>query len=166
MSPTYAVTATVATTGTVDPNDVAKVVFNNGVARLKSGLPVGTQAVIRYNLVLSPTFRERYVDALFSGSWTSPEMGVRFYDNGSGSRIFIDLKAYDVNTGMTTTVVTFDSDVFPAHSQFQVQWIYRVPLGWYWDFDNKSYFLEARLIKAGTGGDPGLGIIRLRSHGF
>jgi hypothetical protein len=157
----------VATTGTIDPNDAAKLTFSGGVARLKSTTFVGTEAVIRYDLVLSPTLEPGTQQSLYGGTDRAPEMGVRFFDDGGASRVVVELKAYDVNTGVTTTVLRFDSDAYPGQNQFRTYWVFRGTTGtsryWDWDFDNKNYFLEARLTKTDAGGNPGLGIIRLRT---
>jgi hypothetical protein len=45
----------------------------------------------------------------------------RYLDRGDGQRVFLELKEYGLNTGLTTTLMTLDSDAFSPSDQFQVQ---------------------------------------------
>jgi hypothetical protein len=164
--PTFAskwVVATVASTGALHPPDLSKLDLLGGVAHFKSTLATGT-ATIRYNLDLSGNW-ECGVGACTQSAETSPELEVRFQDNGTASQVIVDLKAYDLRTGATVHVMRFDSNRFASAAAFQTQRVVLTPIGsWYFDFENKIYFAEAMLIKTGSAGKPALGAIRFGFH--
>jgi hypothetical protein len=156
--------STAGSTGTADKVDLNKIVYSNGIVSFP-GL-VGTpatraltletvQAVIRYNVTAA--------DGLFFDSGRLC-MGVRFRDDGNRARVFLRLVEFKLETGGTTTLMTFDSNAFPGQADFQVNSASRnrVPF----DFSHNAYYVEATLTKQqpiGTtlGGRPALAVVVL-----
>ena len=54
-----------------------------------------------------------------SPRWPPSAMTARWLDRGDGQRVFLELKEYNLGTGLTTTLLTLDSDEFPAAPTFQ-----------------------------------------------
>jgi hypothetical protein len=90
------------------------------------------------------------------------ELAVRFRDNGSAARVVIRLKRYSLERGDTTTLLTFDSNDFRAHDEFQLRIVSECPLRF--NFFDFAYFLDVHLTKSSTAGSPALGIIQLVSN--
>ena len=99
-------------------------------------------------------------------------MGVRWIDNGSGARVVVRLKSYEVDTGKVITLLAFDSnDSFPGPSNnFQSQ----VSACGFFDFDFASghsffgggsvYYIVANLTRSASGGNPQLGGVWLATE--
>jgi hypothetical protein len=101
---------------------------------------------------------------------------VRFLDNGSGAQVLVSLKRYNVRTGQVTTILSFNSNDYPAKSAFQepVPGVFSREEGFF-NFDfaegptegaedrggQGAYYVEAKLIRTSPGGTPGLGSVRL-----
>lgn len=163
---------TVASAGTVNEADVDKVVMFGPLAYLSSqalattegvgasphatsGLsaaPGMTVAVIRYNVVA--------VDGLFAAG-EGVRMEVRFHDNGGGARVIVSLKELNLETGITTTRLTFNSNIHAPSPLFQTHGISDCSPAWGFDFSKNAYFIDAQLIRIAPSGDPGLAGIRL-----
>jgi hypothetical protein len=135
---------------------VMKVASTNGLVTLDPSAPASTQAVIRYNVVA--------VDVLLA-SHDGYLLAVRFRDNGAEARVRVFLREYNLNTGVTTTRMTFDSDNLsspsPASIQFQTRPATICSPDWHFDFVNKAYYIEAYLSRTSANGAPGLAAIRL-----
>jgi hypothetical protein len=101
----------VGSAGTVDEADLSRVQLCTpvpGAVSLGPG-PVFLNAVrIRYNVV-----------AVAGVLDTGVAMTARWLDRGDGQRVFLELKEYNLGTGLTTTLLTLDSDAFPAAPGFQ-----------------------------------------------
>ncbi|ESQ12449.1 MAG: hypothetical protein N838_11405 [Thiohalocapsa sp. PB-PSB1] len=138
---------TVGSAGTIDEADLNLVTMNHGVAYLGGGAPVGSVANIRYNVVA--------VDDLQVGG--APWMQVRFKDNGAGAQVVLRLKAYNVSTGMTTTLLTFDSNDFEASGVYQEQEVFSCYGSF--DFYNNAYYVDAEIKKTADNGRPALSIV-------
>jgi hypothetical protein len=156
----------VASTGAVDEGSLSTYQFTGGNAFLRPSVANGF-AILRYNVTPFPT------DKLTEPCCEGWNLIVRFQDNGSAAQVLVSLKGYNVKTGKVSTLITFDSNNFPAQSGF------REPLpndcGSFFNFDfvrggevnggedqrlgQTSYYLEAKLIRSGTGGNPGLATI-------
>ena len=139
--------------GVVDESSVGVVRLVQGEVTLLPAAPVSTQAVIRYNVVA--------LEGLFVHpspvSW--PALGVRFRDNGPGSRVIVTLKSYDYTTGITNKILTLDSDQYPQSVTYQSRTIGDCANFKQFDFATKAYFVEVELSKTGVGGDPGVGVL-------
>jgi hypothetical protein len=146
---------TVASAGTVDEADIGQVAFISGYATLSGSAPASTQVTIRYNVVA--------VDGLFD-TGDGYKLKVRFRDNGPDSRVIVRLKAYDLDSGTYSTLMTLDSDDFPESGAFQTQDVTDCSPNWAFNFLAKAYFIEAELRRTATAGTPGLGIIQIVGH--
>jgi hypothetical protein len=144
---------TVGSAGTVDEEDAGRVAFREGVAELRADAPAQTQAEIRYNVVA--------VDGLFGGS--ARRLVVRYLDNGAEAQVIVRLKSYDIFTGATVTLLTFDSNAFAPAAGFQAHGLMVCAPGWEFNFSTKAYFVEVQLIKTGVQGNAAIGIVQLSS---
>jgi hypothetical protein len=106
---------TVGSAGTVDEADLLVVQLGTpvpGAVSLRPGLPLlGRTAHIRYNVVA--------VRGILGTNGLG--LSVRFLDRGDVQRVVVRLKEYGLNTGLTTTLMTLDSDAFAPSNSFQVQ---------------------------------------------
>jgi hypothetical protein len=107
---------------------------------------------MRYNVVAT--------DGLFGTDGV--ELAVWFRDNGPDARVVIRLKRYSLSSGETTTLLTFDSNEFRAHDDFQFRLVSICPLRF--NFFDFAYFLDVQLTKSSTAGSPALGIMQLVSN--
>jgi len=139
----------VGSAGTVDETDLGIVVFNQGIASISAGAAVGASLDIRYNVVA--------VDGVFGGDGLA--LTGRFRDAGAAERVILRLKSYSFATGLTLTLLTLDSNTFPAAAAFQTRSVGACGLGL--DFLKNAYFVEAQLIKSGAGGVPQLGALQV-----
>jgi hypothetical protein len=133
----------VGSSGTVDDNDVSEVSLTGGAAFMYSTAPIGSAHVI-YNV---PAL------AKFSGNNKTATLRVRFNDAGADEQVIVALKQY-ATTGTTTTLATFDSNIFASSALNQTQQIcFNVDS---WDFINGPFYLDVTLAKTGVSGTPGL----------
>jgi hypothetical protein len=146
---------TIASVGAVDAAD-ANIVTHSGVwAGIKSTAPVPATLNVRYPVVLQAP-EIKYVDFT--------NLRVRYIDNGSDARVKVRLRQYDPRTGVTMTVMTFDSDSFPASNSGQLQ---ETPCGLdRLDYQHSVYFIHAEVIKSGSSGAAWLGSVELRQCGL
>jgi hypothetical protein len=135
--------------GTVDEADTGIVVFNQGIATLSAAAAVGATLDIRYNVVA--------VDGVFGGDGIA--LTARFRDAGASERVILRLKRYSLVNGVTQTVLTLDSNAYPAAASFQTRSVGACDVGL--DFFNNVYFVEAQLIRSGAGGAPQLGGLKV-----
>lgn len=158
---------TVGSAGTLNQADQNKVVYSGGVISFPDApgtggggnlLPLQTvQAVIRYNVTA--------VDGLFFQTGRLC-MQTRFRDDGNRARVLLRLIEFNIDTGGTTSRLTFDSNTVAAQANFQTN---SASTDWHaFDFSRNAYYVEATLTKQhpiGTpfgGGKPALGLIELK----
>ena len=144
---------TVASAGTVDEADANKVNYSEATARLNLAVPANSTATIRYNVVA--------VDGLTDAGGDGYRLNVRFRDNGQDERVFVRLKAVDLNTGVVTTLMTLDSNAFPPNALFQFRSVPVCAPPWGFNFNRNAYFVEAILWKGTTAGNPGLTAVQI-----
>ncbi|BAC89829.1 hypothetical protein [Gloeobacter violaceus] len=142
-----------ASTGVVDEEDLQLISANEGRVEVIGSAPVPATLNLRYNIVA--------LDELVNLTSTSPiDLRARYRDNGSNARVELRLKAYNYETGVTTTLFNFDSNAFPANSSYQTQtecFFLGAPL----DFTQNVYFIDALLTKSSSGGTASLATIAL-----
>lgn len=157
----------IASTGTVDPSSLSHVLFVDQLAYVQPSVKTGT-VTLRYNVLPAGDLLTPITEPCCEGR----DLLVRFLDNGSGARVIVMLKQYNVKTGQLTTLETFDSNTYPPRPTFQLS--YPQHTGTYFNFsfaqgpvgvpENSgccAYYVEAKLIRSAPGGTPGLGSISL-----
>ena len=75
------------------------------------------------------------------------------------------LKAYDYTTGITSTIVSFDSNQYAQSAAYQTRTIGDCANFKQFDFTKKAYFVEVDLVRTAGGGDPGVGVLLLSHYG-
>ncbi len=86
---------------------------------------------------------------------------IRFRDNGAAARVVAQLKRYNLSTGVTSTVVSYDSDI---HAAPQNSWQTDVVcFGHNFDVNQYAYFINAELTRSSSTGNTGLGAIQISS---
>ncbi|MCI0365013.1 MAG: hypothetical protein L0Y44_11225 [Phycisphaerales bacterium] len=138
---------TMASAGTVDEASSDAIALSGTQASIAGATGSGT---LRYNFVVVNGF-----DSQSDGFslWT------RFRDNGPASRVRVWFKSTDIVSGETSTLATFDSNDYPTSVNYQLAGIDNCNV--IWDFYNKVYFVEARLDKTNSTGNPGLAAIQV-----
>ena len=144
---------TVASAGTVDEADANKVNYSEATARLNLAVPANSTATIRYNVTA--------LDGLVDAGGDGYRLNVRFRDNGQDERVFVRLKAVDLNTGVITTLMTLDSNAFAPNALFQFRSVPVCNPPWGFNFNRNAYFVEAILWKGTTAGNPGLTAVQI-----
>ena len=144
--------STVATAGELDPGSLDTAEFAGSTAQIKGSAPFSTRVTIRYRI--AP------VDGLFFLQCKA--LKVRFRDDGGGD-VQAHLKVLEVNTGITSTVVSFDSSSLPAASGFRTELSSCVNHSF--DFNRNAYWLEAFITKTSeiASGKPALQAIQITS---
>jgi hypothetical protein len=154
----------VASTGTIDEADVKKVVLNtDGSASINSTIS-STSAMIRFNVVDSPTI-ERVVDP--DAITGQVRLAMRFRDNGTGARVIATMKrvllggfgAFASSTPANAVVAKIDSDQVPPSNDWQTASIKAADCctgdrGL--NFLDFGYIVEVQLIKNHDTGTPGV----------
>jgi hypothetical protein len=132
-------------TGTVDEADLNLVTLTDNTAAISSAVTNAT-GDIRYNVVA--------VDGVFGGDRNTKSLTVRFADNGGNARVLVHLRRVHIDSGVLTTLATLDSNKYSASTVAQTQYELFNCGGPEFDFENHIYYIEAQLIKTGSGGTP------------
>src|SRR5688572_6439060 len=133
---------TVGSAGTVDEADVAEFETAGSQVRILDTAALPASVVIRYNVVA--------VNGVSGGNRVG--MGARYRDNGNGARVLTVLRRVNLMTGVTTPMLTIDSNAFPTSSTFQVQSVAACAL--FFDFSSNAYFVETTLTKSSAAANP------------
>lgn len=141
---------TVASAGTVDDSDVGLVNLIGSTAQFKGTAPSSESILIRYNVTATAG-----IDAI------NDRITVRYRDNGPDARVVVSLLQLDLDTGLTTTLATFDSNAFPGSSSIQTQVVNFGGCWFNYDFAANAYFIEALLTRTTESGRPTLSAIQL-----
>jgi hypothetical protein len=156
-------------TGTVDEQDLGIVVFGSnlspgvsGFVRVRSN-PIPATANLRYNVTAVGGLLVPDITGIFNKVIT---MKARYLDNGPGARVFLRLKQYNLNTGVTSVKLRLNSDTLPSADGLQTQSVSSecVPLSTYLDFNNNAYFVDAEIKRTDTTGTPALAIIQIEAN--
>jgi hypothetical protein len=149
----------VAAAGTIDPNDLNDVMFGGdaGTAFLRPG---ASAAVLRYNIGKEFSFGAGPNTSVYG-------LRVRYSKPNAGSRVIVRLKAYNLKTGLITTLGTFDSDECDTPVAAGFQWRTRsfVRNDDPTERGSLAYYLEAQLIRTAPNGNPGLGVVMVGAMG-
>jgi hypothetical protein len=148
--------AWVGSTGTVDPNSTNLVKYINGRVELRKDAPVGAVAFIRYNVLPVRDLATDLTDIEYR------VFAARFLDNGAG-HVFLSLKQVNLSTGVTTTLMTFDSNASspsasyqegntPGNPTFNFTWADSEAF----NPSDSVYYVEAQLSRSAAGGQAGL----------
>jgi len=148
---------TVGSAGTMDDNTL-KVVTLDGSTSVLAGFQRGG-VTIRYNVVA--------VNGLFGSP--SIFMLVRYRATPdpivfgrADSQVVVKLIEVNLNTGLTTTKLVFDSNKFPASNDFQTQSVSTCPALSMFDFGSNAYYIEVQLGKRQPfSGSPGIQAIQV-----
>jgi hypothetical protein len=147
--------STVATTGEVDESSQTIIDYDGSVASIKTTAPSVSTVTVRY--------RVTPVHGLFFGDCKA--LKVRFRDDGNAAEVKLYLKKIDISSGAITTVLGFDSVLYPAMAGWQTQIGTCQPVTF--DFANSAYWIEAimtRYVRGGVQGNPGLQVIQITTN--
>jgi hypothetical protein len=135
---------TAGSTGTVDEQSVGVVRLSSGNAYLDPTAVVGASGTIRYDVIGT--------EGLTSNSGIA--MAVRYKDGGLSEQVRASLKRYNMFTGATTTLLTFDSDTWMQSSSSQRREVYAYGIcpspGPGFDFNDSIYYVEVTLTRTST----------------
>ncbi len=168
----------VGSAGTIDEASTSKLVMNGSYIsfpEILSPLPTDTfepaerlsaaaapletvTATVRYNVVAT--------DGLFeNGAYLG--MRARIRDDGDRAQVVLRLYEINIDTGVTSLVMTLDSNTFTASNNYQTVGA-SVFVGNRINFQQNAYFVEATLTKKQSpltpigGGRPGIAVIQLQ----
>lgn len=147
---------TVGSAGTVDESDLATVLLSGAGANVAANAPLPETVTLRYNVVA--------VDGLLKnfGNLGGVNMDAVFRDNAGTARIKLRLREVENRRGVLRTVLTLDSDAFPPAAEFQSQSVNSCAgTPFTFDFDRKTYYVEAELSKGSAEALPSLGAIQV-----
>lgn len=144
---------TVASAGTVNDQDLAKVELSGGgLASLNAAAAASDTAYLRYNITA--------VDGLFVGG--SPQMRVRFQDNGANAQVVVSLMEITISTGAIKKILEVDSNNYAAAPLLQTQETASCDaFGSTFNFTDKAYYIEAKLMRTSLNGFPRLAAIQV-----
>ena len=134
--------STAGYTGTVDDGsyDTARILW--GAFSMRTGLPVGRSATMKYRLSPEP--------GMYEGAQVL--LGLRYRDPGPSTRILFRLYEYNQTSGATHLRMIFDTDQFPQRSSAQ-SWVLASGSnpGWDLDFRRSAYYLQVSILQTGSG---------------
>lgn len=146
--------------GTPDDGDAGLIRFgSNGAAAIADGLRYPAQAVLRYNVV---SVLGLY--AVTEGASAVPRcLTVGYRDNGPDARVIVTLKRVVAVPAEVRAIATFDSDFTPEGAPrgptgngFGEDFVCSLPPTTFAGMNQMMFFIEARLIRNTTAGNPGL----------
>lgn len=148
---------TVGSAGTVDESDQQSVVLSGAGANIAAAVSLPETATLRYNIVAVDDLLKTF------GNLGGVEMSALFRDNSDKAQIRLRLREVDNRTGTLRTVLTLDSNAFPAAPGFQERHVDscdKAPFTPFnFDFGRKAYYVEAELVKGAVDALPSLGTI-------
>ena len=158
---------TVGAVGVPDDGDGESIRFGaNGAAAIADGIAYPAQAVLRYNVVP--------VLGLYAGGSNEGPLprclSVGFRDNGPDARVIVTLKRVVAAINEVRTIATFDSDVTRGRTPnsstgnlFDEDFLCTIPDGTFAGMNDRSFFVEATLIRRTAAGNPGLQTITIEA---
>jgi hypothetical protein len=145
--------SSVGSAGTVDDEDTGIVWLGN----LNNGNPGAVTMPFTATGVLNIRYNVVAVSGLFGGE--GHVLSARFRDNGAGGRVVVRLKQFGLYTGVTTTLLTLDSNAFAPSPDFQVQSVGSCATTL--NFFENSYFMDVEIIKNAANFAPSLAMLNL-----
>jgi hypothetical protein len=157
----------IPSTGTVDDGSLTTYQFTNGAAFVRSTVNSGF-AILRFNVLPVGSLTKALTQPCCEGR----TLLVSYIDNGPNAQVLVSLKRYNIRTGVTTTLLKFDSNNNPQQTSFHES---ATNSGSFFNFSfaegpteggtdlggDSAYYIEAQLIKTAPGGNPGLASVRL-----
>jgi len=158
----------VASTGTVDASSLSTYTFTGSAALVKGTNP--GKVVLRYNILPTDEMLVNVTQPCCEGR----ALWVRFLDNGNGAQVLVNVKRYNIVSGNTTTLLSFDSNNYAPQPIFQNA-TPNQGLGPLVNFSfaegpfngstnqggDSVYYIEATLIRSASGGTPGLASVSI-----
>jgi len=158
----------VASTGTVDESSLLTYHFSDSAAFVRGNMP--GKVVLRFNILPVDELLVSVTQACCEGR----ALWVRFLDNGDGAQVLVNVKRYNVITGKTTTILSFDSNDYPPQPAFQDATPNK-GLGPLVNFSfaqgpfngstneggDSVYYIEATLLRSSVNGTPGLASVSI-----
>jgi hypothetical protein len=168
---------TVGSAGTVDEADVNKVFFDRSIVQMGNVIggnqPTASTSALIMQQTQSATIRYNVtpVEGLFAVkppcfTQTGTEcpgiqLKLRYLASGSVARVVANLIEVDLATGAEVTRLSFDSRAFASAIGYQVQSVAQcgpsIPRHPF-DFENKAYYVEAKLTTSAIVGGIAAGI--------
>ncbi len=150
-----------------DDGDAELVRFgSNGAAAIQDGLAYPTEAVLRFNVL--PVLG-LYARPDNDGSPVPRCLTVGFRDNGPDARVIVTVKRVASGIEDGTVVARFDSDVTrtgaprPPMTGFDEDFVCPMHPGTFAGMNQRSFFVEAQLIRLSPAGNPGLQTITIEA---
>jgi hypothetical protein len=151
----------VASTGSLDTGSLGTARFVGGAVYVRPDIANG-KVTIRFNVV---PVRDLTIPINLCGT-CSRALRIRYIDNGNAAQVLARLRRYNLETGVVSTLLQFDSNLFLGSASFQR----RDSSSQNFDFffadrgapvggeatENSVYFIEVDLIRSGSGGNPAL----------
>ncbi|MDX2030158.1 MAG: hypothetical protein SF339_05790 [Blastocatellia bacterium] len=147
----------VASAGTVNDQDQPYVELSGGgLASLNNAAPDSHTAFIRFNVTA--------VDGLFVAGY--PQLRVRFQDNGANAQVVVSLMEYDFKTATLKKILELDSNDFASAPGLQTQKTDACAAFALtsFNFTDKAYYIDAKLIRTGAGGVPRLAVVQVYNN--
>jgi hypothetical protein len=144
---------TIGSAGTVDEADTSIFTMTSTIVSVSAAAVVPATLDIRYNVVAVEGLYDDFI-----------KMAVRYKDNGAGSQVIAKLKQYSIATGITTTMLTFDSNAFGSSDFLQLQAVGTGTKSF--NFGENVYYVEATLKKTAAAGRPELASIKIYTLPF
>ena len=132
----------VGSAGTVDEADLSTVAISSNTTAVSSATTSAT-IEIRYNIVATA--------GLFGGECNVKTLTARYADNGSSAQVLIRLYTFNIQTGVSATLVELNSNNFPQSTVAQAR---SASYSGNFNFATNIYYIEVQLIKTATGGNP------------
>jgi len=136
----------------VDESDLNYYAVKGAVAQIAGGAPDSVNVVLRYNVTAAPGLVNRL------DGW---QMALRYRDNGGDARVTAKLKAYNISSGNTLTLLSFDSNDEDRNRDFQVAVVGDCVPEFIFNFASNTYYIEVTLERSGSGGKPAIGGIQI-----
>ena len=147
----------VGATAVGNPVEIDKLLYNGEASPvyLKAGV---NQATFRFNIS-----REiGYLSGQYPNNPYPAVQGlrVRYYKPNAASQVIVRVKSYNIKTGITETLATFNSDECsaPVSANFQWRTLSFVRKDSPQNWPDQAYYVEVQLIRANASGNPALGI--------